>query len=220
MPENVVKVFNSISSKYDLLDFMISFGMDRSWRKDVVRELSPVQGSTVLDCGSGTGKLAYMISRKCRKCRIICLDITESMFRRDRLPDSRFIVSSALSIPLEDESVDYVSSAFLTRNVGDVRGYFSEVHRVLRKGGRFANLDIYNPAVPVFRDLFRLYFYTLVPAFGDIATRSDSYSYLSRSVQKFHSPDQVSSMLEDAGFRNIRRISRALSVINIHSATK
>lgn len=199
--ELVREVFESIRDRYDLLDSLISAGLDQRWRRFALKKLGLKGSSEVLDCGAGTGKLTKMILDSCPDCRVTSLDITKSMFRPSILPETRFIVASAESMPLEDSSFNAVASAYLTRNLGSVDNYFREAFRVLRSGGRLVNLDIYNPTIPGFSLLFRIYFYHLVPVVGNMATKSKSYTYLANSVKNFHSQETVMEKLESAGFK-------------------
>ena len=218
--EMVRGVFESIQDRYDLLDSYISAGMDQRWRRLLVESLNLGQGNTVLDCGAGTGKLTRAILDRCPGCKTISLDITESMFRPSILPETRFMVASAEEIPLESSGMNAVASAYLTRNLSSVDKYFSEAYRVLVPGGAFANLDIYNPSMPVFSQLFALYFYHIVPAIGDAVTGTHSYSYLANSVKKFHSPQVITSKLIECGFRDVRTKSLMLGSVYIHTARK
>ncbi len=218
--ELVVHVFESIQDRYDLLDSFISMGMDQRWRRILVSELGLKPGQTVLDCGAGTGKLTHGILQACPTCSTISLDITQSMFRQSYLPDTRFITASAENIPLDDCSVDAVASAYLTRNLENLDRYFAEVRRVLKPGGIFANLDIYNPRMPGFSPLFGLYFYHIVPVFGNLVTKSTSYSYLAESVRKFYSPDVVSQKIENAGLKVRKCKTMMLGAIGMHVAVK
>lgn len=218
--ELVIRVFESIQDRYDLLDSFISFGLDQRWRRILVSSLGLRSGMTVLDCGAGTGKLTHGILQACPECSTISLDITSSMFRPSYLPKTRFITASAEEIPLPDQSVDVVVSAYLTRNLTNVKRYFSEAKRVLKPGGVFANLDIYNPGVSGFNVLFGLYFYHLVPIFGNMATHSRSYSYLAESVKKFYSPDVISRMITESGLTLKFCRKMLLGAIGLHVAFK
>lgn len=220
MESNVVEVFDSINEKYDLLDTMMSWGMDQHWRKEVVRFLELRPELNVLDCGAGTGKLSSLILKHCKKCSLTVVDLTEKMLRRDLFPSVKFHVGSAEELPLDDYSMDRVTSAFLTRNVPRLERYFSEAYRVLNHGGKFVNLDIFNPRLPVYRDLFALYFYRIVPLFGNMITSSGSYTYLASSVKKFVTPETFSSMLRLAGFSSVSFNSYMLGAVNIHVAVK
>lgn len=174
----------------------------------------------VLDSGAGTGKLTRMIRKECSSCDVISLDITEKMFRPSLLSGVRFIVGSAEDIPLEGSSVDRAASCFLTRNLSSVDRYLEELMRVLRPGGIFVNLDIYPPTLPVVKDLFSIYFYRVVPWIGDRATRSDSYSYLARSVMNFISPDEMGEKIRSHGFELLRQDVRGLGSVSLHVARK
>ncbi len=220
MESNVIDVFDRISEKYDLLDSLISWGMDQHWRREVVKYLDLEPHLRVLDCGAGTGKLTALILKNCESCTVTVVDSNERMLRRELFPDVKFHVGSAEQLPVDDASMDRITSAFLTRNVGKLERYLSESYRALDHGGKFVNLDIFNPRLPVYRDFFGLYFYRIVPALGNIMTSSTSYTYLANSVKKFVSPETFSNMLKLAGFRDVAVRQYMLGAVNIHVATK
>ncbi|BAB60201.1 hypothetical protein [Thermoplasma volcanium GSS1] len=196
----VKKIFDQISDKYDLIDTIISLGLDQRWRRSLISNLKLMPGLQCLDCGAGSGKVTELIMESCDSCSVTALDITDSMFNPELTKRCKFVVSPAESLPFSDETFDRVSSAFLTRNLADVDKYFSEVYRVLKPGGIFVNLDIFNPTKPVFSQFFSLYFYRMVPFFGNHATHSRNYSYLANSVKFFYSPFILSKKLESKGF--------------------
>jgi len=220
MEEAVRGVFESIQDKYDFLDSMISFGLDQSWRRKMLRLVDVHQGLDILDCGAGTGKLTMLVRENCEKCSITSLDITEKMFRKSLLSETKFIVGSAEKLPFKDSSMDRVVSAFLTRNLASQENYFRESFRVLRKGGLFINMDIYRPRIPVYRELFSLYFYHIVPFIGDRVTSSKSYSYLAKSVIRFKTVDEISSLLAQAGFSVEKVLKLMLGTVVIHVGRK
>lgn len=218
--EVVRQVFESIQDRYDLLDSLISAGMDQRWRRIALQHLALRDREDVLDCGAGTGKLTRMILNACPRCSVTSLDITKSMFRPSILPETRFIVASAEEMPLEDSAFDAVASAYLTRNLNNVDNYFREAYRVLRSGGRFVNLDIFNPTLPGFSILFRIYFYHIVPVIGNTATKSKSYSYLANSVRNFHTHEKIMEKMKSAGFKNTGYRKMMGGSIGIHWGTK
>lgn len=213
--EYVRDVFGSIHSKYDLIDSIISFGMDESWRKMMIRIIDRDPVNDILDCGAGTGKLSRKLIERFPRAKVTALDISGDMlsFIHDRRIST--VTASAMDMPFEDESFDLITSAFLTRNVPDRMAYFSEVRRLLRPGGIFINLDIHLPENPVFRKLFSIYFLKVVPAFGDLISRSSSYTYLSGSVRNFVSPHELSADIIAAGFSLVYIRIRAIGSISI-----
>ena len=218
--KNVREIFNSIQDKYDFLDTLISMGQDERWRRFMVKNLELKNNLDVLDCGAGTGKLTRQIIEACGTCSTTCLDVTDSMFRPKLFPTTRFIVASAEHIPLPDESVDRVVSAFLTRNLENVDNYFSEVHRILRKNGIFINLDIFDPEIPVYRQFFSLYFYRMMPRIGNRMTGSKSYSYLAQSVKNFYDHETLETKIRNSGIT--LEISRPfmLGSVYVHKGVK
>ena len=218
--KNVREIFNSIQDKYDFLDTLISMGQDERWRRFMVKNLELKDNLDVLDCGAGTGKLTRKIIEACGTCSTTCLDVTDSMFRPKLFPTTRFIVASAEHIPLPDESVDRVVSAFLTRNLENVDNYFSEVHRILRKNGIFINLDIFDPEIPVYRQFFSLYFYRMMPRIGNRMTGSKSYSYLAQSVKNFYDHETLETKIRNSGIT--LEISRPfmLGSVYVHKGVK
>ncbi len=219
--EDLVKqVFENIQDRYDLLDSIISAGVDQKWRRYALQKLDLKKSSDVLDCGAGTGKLTRMILDRCPDCRVTSLDITRSMFRPSILPETKFVVASAENMPLDDASYSAVVSAYLTRNLESVDRYLSEAFRVLRSGGRFVNLDIYDPTLPGFSVLFRIYFYHIVPVIGNTATKSKSYTYLANSVRNFHSQETILEKIKTAGFTDAGFKRLMGGSIGIHWGTK
>jgi len=130
------------------------------------------------------------------------------------------VVSPAETLPFGSESFDRATSAFLTRNLADIDAYFSEVYRVLRPGGIFANIDIYNPVLPVFSQFFSVYFYHIVPFIGNRATDSKNYTYLANSVRNFYPVSVVKSKLQNAGFRDVKIYDLFFTSVTMHVAKK
>lgn len=218
--ELVRNVFENIQDRYDLLDSIISAGMDQRWRRKLIRSLNLKEGAHVLDCGAGTGKLTRMILESCPTCKVTSLDITEGMFRPSILPDCKFVVASAQDMPFEDQTFDAVVSGYLTRNLESTDKYFSEAMRVLKQGGMFANLDIYNPTLPGYSQLFGIYFYHFVPFLGDHVTESDSYTYLAKSVKNFFPPETILEKIVAAGFKDVKMKKMMLGSIAMHVGRK
>jgi len=212
--QKIQRMFNDISYRYDLLNYLLSFGRDRSWRKRAVKLLSPAPGSTILDLACGTGDLSLTIARRFPQTgSIIGMDFSENMLSLARkkfeqkkvaVPwDFRF--GDATDLPLEDATVDGVTIAFGIRNVVDVPKALSEFRRVLKPGGRLMILEFSPPQGKVFGPLFHFYFKRILPTVGGwISGKKEAYSYLPESVSAFYSVDQLCDLMEGAGLSMVK----------------
>ncbi|MGP6220893.1 ubiquinone/menaquinone biosynthesis methyltransferase [Caldiplasma sukawensis] len=217
--ESLVRgVFNSISDKYDLIDSIMSLGMDGLWRKKVVDLMNLGNNMQVLDSGAGSGKVSEEILKRAN-VKIDAVDITSSMFRLKN-KSIKFHEASAENLPFQGEIFDRAVSCFLTRNLYSVSSYLHEVYRTLKPGGIFCNLDIYDPGRSFIAPLFRVYFYNMIPKIMDKITYSKSYSYLARSVKNFISPQKMTELLKNEGFKNINVYRLAGGTVYIHKAIK
>ncbi len=213
--ERVRSVFNSIYNKYDLIDSIISFGMDSAWRRTMISMAGSRQYKSILDCGAGTGKLTMQLRKKFPDARMVALDVSDQMISLIPDPGIERVVGSAVELPFDSSSFDLVTSAFLTRNVPNIEAYLKEAYRVLRKDGALINLDIHTPVIHGYREIFSLYFFHVVPIIGDLLTGSNSYSYLSNSVRNFVGPDELIDKARKAGFRLERKVLKAMQSISI-----
>lgn len=213
--ERVRSVFNSIYDKYDLIDSIISFGMDSRWRRMMISMTESTKYGSILDCGAGTGKLTLQLRKKFPDARIVALDVSDQMISLIPDPSIERVVGSAVELPFEDATFDLVTSAFLTRNVPSVDAYLEEACRVLRKGGALINLDIHTPLTHGYREIFSLYFFHIVPRLGDLLTGSKSYSYLSNSVRHFVDPEELIEKARKAGFSPKIKVLKAMQSISI-----
>lgn len=214
--EDYVKgVFASIYSKYDLIDSIISFGMDGSWRNIMIRMIDLDNVARILDCGAGTGKLSRKLIERFPSAKVVALDISGEML--SSISDRRIttVTASAVEIPFDPGSFDIVTSAFLTRNVPDRTKFFSEVRRILRPGGIFINLDIHMPENPVLKRFFSLYFMKIVPKLGNLISGSASYTYLSGSVRDFVTPGKLAEEIQASGLEAIEIRRKAIGSISI-----
>jgi demethylmenaquinone methyltransferase/2-methoxy-6-polyprenyl-1,4-benzoquinol methylase len=213
--ERVRSVFNSIYNKYDLIDSIISFGMDSAWRRTMISMAGSRQYKSILDCGAGTGKLTMQLRKNFPDARMVALDVSDQMISLIPDPGIERVVGSAVELPFDNSSFDLVTSAFLTRNVPNIEAYLREAYRVLRKDGALINLDIHTPVIHGYREIFSLYFFHVVPIIGDLLTGSNSYSYLSNSVRNFVGPDELIDKARQAGFSLERKVLKAMQSISI-----
>jgi demethylmenaquinone methyltransferase/2-methoxy-6-polyprenyl-1,4-benzoquinol methylase len=224
----VGRLFGSISNRYDLLNRLISFGMDQSWRRHAVAECRLPPNGRLLDAATGTGDMTLEALRQYPHANISGLDLTAGMLHRAQekaaagLDHSlRLLQGNALDLPFPDNHFDAAISGFMMRNVGDVNRAFAEQVRVVKPGGRVICLEITRPAVWPASWIFWVYFYGLVPLLGSlISGRPQAYTYLPRSVSRFFTAHEVQDIMEKAGLREVRFRLLKMHSIAVHTGVK
>ncbi len=227
----VQEIFDDIAGRYDFLNRVISFHLDTVWRRRAIKALE-LKGAAkfVLDLGSGTGDSTFAAAKELgSQGRVFGLDFSAEMLRRAEMKKDRaaqgeriaFVLGSVLQAPFGNESFEAVLTAFVLRNISDLKQFFMESFRLLRPGGRLATLDMYPPTSGFFSCLYSFYFYRLVPRIGaGLARNSTAYRYLSDSVRGFNTPETIGELIRQAGFENIR-IERFLKgAVCLHVAQK
>ncbi len=229
-------MFDAIAGRYDLLNHLLSLGLDRRWRARAVAELRLADGERLLDLCTGTGDLAIAavertaVDRRAgpqnRPLQVIGVDFAAAMLQiaRDkvrarglRIP---LVRGDATALPVPNASCDAASIGFGIRNVDRPERAVAELARVLRPGGRLAILEFGFPKIPGIRALYRLYFRRVLPLIGRAVSRhGDAYSYLPASVEAFQSPQAFSRMLESAGFARVRTVPLTLGIVYLFMAT-
>jgi demethylmenaquinone methyltransferase/2-methoxy-6-polyprenyl-1,4-benzoquinol methylase len=197
--DGVRTMFDRIAPVYDLMNRLMTAGLDGRWRK-IAAERVVRPGGSVLDVCCGTGDLA-LASRAAGAGRVVGLDFSEPMLERARrkAPELEWIRGDALALPFEDASFDAVTVGFGVRNVDSLERALVELRRVLRPAGRLAILEITRPRGPL-APFYRLWFDRVVPLLGKVLPGGDAYTYLPASVQRFPGPDELARMLAAHGF--------------------
>jgi demethylmenaquinone methyltransferase/2-methoxy-6-polyprenyl-1,4-benzoquinol methylase len=199
----VRRLFDTISPRYDLVNRVMTFGMDRGWRRRTVSELALPRDSLVLDLACGTGDLCRELGTVGH--RVVGFDFSHGMLRAART-DAPLVEADILRLPVRDGSVDGATCGFALRNVVSLRELFAELARVVRPGGRIALLETAEPDGRWMRLGHRLYFRRVVPAIGGLLSDREAYSYLPRSTAYLPAPDELLSLLRTAGFPDSRRL--------------
>lgn len=229
-PIYVRRMFGRIARAYDLLNRVMTGGLDRRWRAFAVRQIALGPGQTALDVGTGTGDLAIALARvSATDSRIVGVDFTPEMLEIGRRKLSklgltgriRFEQGDGENLAFADASFDACASAFVVRNLADLPHGFSEMLRVVKPGGNVVCLEISHPYNPVFAALFHLYFDRIVPILGKLISRSaEAYSYLPASVTTFPNAARLKEIMEAAGWSDVRYYHRMGGVVAIHVGVK
>jgi demethylmenaquinone methyltransferase/2-methoxy-6-polyprenyl-1,4-benzoquinol methylase len=220
----VQTMFARIAPRYDLMNRLMTGGRDQAWRRTAARLAAPPPGSLALDLATGTGDLARALLAETGVRGVVGVDFVEAMLRLgrqklDALNERRvrLLAGDALQLPFADGAFGCVASAFLLRNLADLRAGLAEMRRVTAPGGSVVALEITQPTLPGWRQAFRLYFHRVVPAVGAvIAGNRDAYTYLPQSVDRFVTPGELARLMEAVGLRDVRVRRVGLGTVTIH----
>jgi demethylmenaquinone methyltransferase / 2-methoxy-6-polyprenyl-1,4-benzoquinol methylase len=218
-------MFDSIAPRYDLLNHLLSAGMDRRWRNTAIDALALPAGARVLDLCTGTADLALAATARVPGARVLGVDFSSEMLRRG-LPKVanqpiQLVRGDAACIPAGSGSADAVTIGFGIRNVADPGAALLEIARVLRPGGRLAILEFGEPRIPGIRTLYRWYFQYLLPLIGRLVSKHQSaYSYLPASVGTFPPPPEFARRIAAAGFSQVEAVPLTFGIVYLYVATR
>ena len=219
------EMFDAVAPRYDLLNRLMSLGMDQGWRRRAVAALSLGPGKTVLDLATGTGDLAIMIARTHPDVTVIATDPSRGMLdvavekARPLGERIRFAVGDAQAIDLPDGSVDGVSMAFGIRNVPDRPLALREMARVTRPGGRISILELSEPQHGALSALARFHIHRVVPRIGGALSGSAEYAYLQRSIAAFPAPEVFAQTMSASGLRVLEVTPLSFGAVCLFVAT-
>lgn len=225
--KQVKSMFTNIAGRYDLLNNVLSFGIDKVWRQEVVRLLVKEQPKHILDVATGTADLAISLKQALPDANVTGVDFVEAMLEYGREKvfkrslDLPLLQGDGQNLAFEDNSFDAVTIAYGIRNFSDRQQGLDEFFRVLKPGGKLIVLEFPPPQKNLFGQLFRAYFLGITPYIaGLISGQRNAYKYLGESVLNFPTPDVFSSMLQASGFVNIRYKLQTFGVSAIHVGDK
>ena len=210
-------MFDTIAPRYDLVNRVITFGLDRRWRRAAVDALQLAPGSLVLDVACGTGDLCLDLGS--RGHRPVGIDLSIGMLTHARTA-APLVQTDALGMPFQAATFDGAISGFALRNVVDLGGLFVELARVVRPGGRISLLDVETPSNPLLRAGHSVYFGHVVPRVGSLLSDRDAYRYLPRSVAYMPPAETTLSLIRDAGFINTERKLLSGGITQLITATR
>lgn len=223
-------VFDSVASRYDFMNDLMSGGVHRLWKRFTIELSAARAGQTILDIAGGTGDLAARFSKLVGpEGKVILADINAAMLEvgRDRLIDKgaigniQVVQADAQSLPFEDNSIDCITIAFGLRNVTDKDMALRSMLRVLRPGGRLLVLEFSKPVSPLLGKIYDQYSFQILPAMGRmIAQDADSYRYLAESIRKHPDQETLLGMMEEAGFMECRYHNMTGGIVAVHQGFK
>jgi len=201
-------MFSRISSNYDFMNRLMTFGMDMAWRRFLISVARMPKGARVLDVGIGTGDIAFEALRLDPTVRVTGVDFTYAMMevgrRREDADKIYWCRADALSLPFHEAAFDAVVSGFLVRNVADVRSTFREQMRVVKPGGRVVCLDTSPVSYSILRPFIMFYLKVIIPFLGRLLTgEGDAYKYLTTSTMNFIKPEILAGIMRETGLEDV-----------------
>ncbi|MEX2349417.1 MAG: bifunctional demethylmenaquinone methyltransferase/2-methoxy-6-polyprenyl-1,4-benzoquinol methylase UbiE [Flavobacteriaceae bacterium] len=226
--KQVEKMFDTISGNYDGLNRVISLGIDKKWRKKVVKIVTDINPESVLDIATGTGDLAISFA-KFDIPKIVGFDLSEGMLAvaRKKVADQNiadkieFLQGDSEAMPFEDNSFDAITVAFGVRNFEDLEKGLSEILRVLKPGGTFVVLETSVPTKTPFKQGYHFYSKSILPLVGKLFSKDKvAYNYLSESASVFPYGENFNNILRKIGFKEVKNKPQTFGVASIYTASK
>lgn len=221
-------MFDRIMPRYDLMNGLMTLGLDRRWRRMAADQARLARGDTVLDACCGTGDLAFALGEMYPDCAVVGLDFSSEMLTRARLKAAErrrdgasasptFVQGDLLDLPFADHEFAAVTVGWGVRNVSQVGRAFAELARVTRPGGRVVCLESTRTQGEPGGHLHRLWIRRVVPALGRVVTgETEAYAYLPASVEAFPSAEELAAIMARVGLRSIRYRRVGLGGVAIH----
>ena len=222
-------VFTNVSSKYDIMNDVMSVGVHRLWKDAMMDWLAPRHGQTLLDVAGGTGDIAFRFLGRAENSSATVLDMTVSMLEEGQKRAEaealssrlQWVTGDAMALPFEDNHFDVYTISFGIRNVTRIPDALSEAFRVLKPGGRLMVLEFSQLPNLGMQKLYDLYSFNVIPRMGQvIAGDRDSYQYLVESIRKFPDQTTFAQMIEDAGFGLVKYRNLSMGIAALHSGWK
>lgn len=222
-------MFDAIAKRYDLLNHVLSLGLDVRWRARAIRDAGLAPDARVLDLCTGTADFAIAALRDAPNARIVGVDFAAAMLRvglgklRARGLDRKIslVRGDAARIPVRDGWADAATIGFGIRNVAEPEAALRELARVIKPGGRLVILEFGEPRIPGIRGLYNWYFRVVLPRLGKRVSKHDSaYSYLPASVGTFPPPARFAATISSHGFRDVRPVSLTFGIVYLYVATR
>ena len=226
----VRRVFEAVAPRYDLMNDLMSGGVHRLWKAELIRWLNPRPGQSLLDVAGGTGDIAHRfldrLGGNSRGAVAVVCDVNQAMLEegrnraidRGRLQGISWLCGDAEALPVAARAVDAVTIAFGLRNVTDIDAALGEMHRVLKPGGRFLCLEFSHVSEPLLARLYDLYSFTMLPRLGEVvAGDREAYQYLVESIRRFPTQEELARRMGAAGLDQVRVRNLSGGIAALHS---
>lgn len=229
--EQVEEMFDSIAPAYDFMNTAMTFGLHRYWRNQALRQLSALPHNDILDVATGTGDVAFKIFETLKPTTVVGIDLSSGMLdiARKKLSQMsqqanqsiRFMEGDCLAMPFDDNSFDIITVAYGVRNFENLKQGYSEMLRVLRKGGTLCVIELSVPKNPILRFAYNIYSHHLIPFIGKlISGDSRAYSYLPESIAACPQRQEMTEIMHNAGFKQASFHSLTFGAVTIYIAQK
>ncbi len=227
--KQVEQMFDSIAHSYDLLNHLLSMGIDKHWRRAAINSLKPFAPRKMLDVATGTGDFAIMSARELKPDTLLGVDLSEGMMRvaREKVKKAgleqiiSFQQEDCLKLSFPDDTFDALTVAYGIRNFEDLDRGLQEMHRVLKPSGRLVIIELTSPQRFPMKQLFWLYSHVLMPLVGKIVSRdSKAYTYLPATMEAFPQGEVMTEILKKAGFSDIRFKRFTFGLSTLYTAAK
>lgn len=230
MSKGILKVFSEVAHHYELINHVLTFGLDIPWRKRAAQVAAVGDGTLWLEVCSGTGDMAKNLMKHASLgTKIVVSDFSFPMLSKARekeeLEDVTISLADSIQLPFPDDTFDLVIISFATRNITPTRArlitFLQEFRRVLRPGGRFINLETSQPSLTPLRIAFRFYTKQIIKLVGRLISGSKTgYAYLAHTVPRFFNAEELSNILYDSGFSKVNYVTMTFGSVAIHRAVK
>ena len=227
--QHVTAMFDDIAPRYDFLNHLLSFNIDKIWRRKTARFITRHKPANILDLATGTADLAILLARSCPQAKITGLDLSENMLQigqqkiKTKHLEQQITLNQgdACKLPFADNSFDAITVAFGVRNFQNLEKGLSEMQRVIRPGGHIAVLEFSTPTRILFKSLYSFYFHKILPIIGKTVSKNDSaYSYLPDSVSKFPQPEKFIALLSLHGLNCTQKQSLSGGIATLYCIEK
>ena len=226
--EQIVKMFDKISKKYDFLNHFLSLGLDIYWRNQLVNHVKKQQPKNILDVATGTCDLAIALI-KAKPNEIIGLDISkkmleigsEKLIKKSLNHIIKLQLGDSEKLPFKQDEFDAVTISFGLRNFENVEKSLSEIHRVLKPKGKLYILEFSKPKMFIFKKIYKFYFYYIIPKLAKLFSEDgNAYNYLPKSVDTFPYGFELKKIIKNSGYINVKSYSLSMEVSSIYIAVK